>query len=439
MRAILAATPLARAHERELPYAVRDLSRLLTQDRSQLAQSYWVGKRLLYAYCRYFLPWNLLRLSWLLPALDIPMRENGTILDLGSGPMTFPIALWLAKPEWREKHLTVICSDVSPAPLAAGRDIFKHLAPDSPWIIETVRAPLEKALSGLRREADLITAGNVLNELKPARETPLEERLAVLVHRMAGKLAEKGRFLAMEPGTRLGGKLITLTRLAAFSAHMVPDSPCPHWGPCPMLEARSSGWCHFSHTTSGAPGELTGLAARAKLGKEHVNLSCMLLRKATLEEKNAASMHMKALDGWDDADFDDDLPGDDTFEAEGSGGVFGIQAWAGAYALARNSAEQTFVRVLSDPIRLPEETEAARYGCSARGLVLAKNALRMPSGAAIAVRWPEKAMRDAKSGALILELPKTDPKKPEAARTQGKSVPQKRPSPPRRQPNTKRK
>jgi hypothetical protein len=413
MRAILATTPLAHTHERELPYAVRDLSRLLTQDRSQLSQSYWVGKRLLYAYCRYFLPWNLLRLSWFLPNLDLPMEENGTILDLGSGPLTFPIALWLTRPSWRNLPLTIICVDVSPAPLAAGRDIFKHLAPDSPWVIETVRAPLEKALGGLKREVRLITAGNVLNEVKPSRETPLEERLAALCRRMAGKLAENGRFLAMEPGTRLGGKLMALTRFAAFSAHLVPESPCPHWGPCPMLQARANGWCHFSHSTAGVPSELVTLTSRAKLGKEHLNLSCMLLRKAAEEEKKAATAHMNALDTWNDADVDeDDLTGDDFFE-EDAADTSGIREWAEAYALVRDQArgntEQNFVRILSDPIRLPDESEAARYACSARGLVLAKNAFRMPSGAAVAVRWPEKEARDAKSGALILELPKPEP------------------------------
>ncbi|CAK7051388.1 MAG: hypothetical protein DELT_01059 [Desulfovibrio sp.] len=417
MRAIHTATPLAKNHARELPYAVRDLSRLLTQDRSQLAQSYWVGKRLLFAYCRYFLPWNLLRLSWLLPNLDIPMPENGVILDLGSGPLTFPLALWLTKPEWRALPLTVVCADVSPAPLSIGRDVFRHLAPDTPWKIETVRAPLEKALSGLRREASLITAGNVLNELKPSRETPLEERLAALVRRIASVLAPEGRFLAMEPGTRLGGKLMALTRLASFSAHLVPESPCPHWGRCPMLEPKATGWCHFSHTTAGAPRDLAALTARAKLDKDHLNLSCLLLRKASDEEKTAAAAHMAGLADWDDADFDDDF--DDDMNDDGRAGS-DIREWAEAYSLARNSAVQQYVRILSDPIRLPDEAEAARYACSARGLVLAKNAFRMPSGAAVAVRWPEKDAHDAKSGALILELPKQEPRKPGAPVTRNK-------------------
>lgn len=412
MRSILAATPLSRVHERELPYAVRDLSRLLTQDRSQLAQSYWIGKRLLFAYCRYFLPWNILRLSWLLPALDLPMPDDGTVLDIGSGPLTFPLALWIARPEWREKPLTVICTDVSPAPLATGRDIFRHLAPDSPWRVELVRAPLEKALAGLGGKAHLITAGNVLNEMKPSREKTLEERLAALLRRAAAKLAPEGRFLALEPGTRLGGKLMALSRLAAFSAHLVPEAPCTHWGACPMLEARAGGWCHFSHTAAGAPKELTALAARAGLGKDHLNLSCLLLRGATEEEKTAATRHLGGLNAWGDEDFDGDDPfDDDDFSEDEASATPDIRAWAQAYALTRNDAEQSYIRVLSDPIRLPDEEEAARYCCSARGLVLAKNALRMPSGAAFAVRWPEAAARDAKSGALVLELPATEKKK----------------------------
>ena len=93
LRAIIESTPLSGAHAKALPFAIRDLSRLLTQDRSLLSASYWINKRLLTAYCRYFLPWNLVRLSWMLPGMDLPLREGDTVLDLGSGPLTVPMAL----------------------------------------------------------------------------------------------------------------------------------------------------------------------------------------------------------------------------------------------------------------------------------------------------------------------------------------------------------
>ena len=413
LKAIIDTTPLSRPHAKELPFAVRDLSRLLTQDRSLLSASYWINKRLLTAYCRYFLPWNLVRLSWMLPGLTLPLEENASILDLGSGPLTLPLALWLAKPEWRAMPLTVICCDVAPGPLHLGRDIFHRLAPDSPWKIETVRAPLEKALREFSGKAALITAGNVLNEVRPSRENPLQARLASLTRLIASRLAPGGRFLAIEPGTRLGGKLMALTRQAAFAARLVPEAPCPHWGPCPMLAERATGWCHFSHIAAAAPKTLKELTKRAGLEKDTLSLSCMLLRPATDEETRRAEACLPTLapDNFpdefsdDDGFFDEDdlMNGDDAAES-------GIDAWAEAFAASGPSADANvpdFGRVLSDPIRLPDAEEPARYACSVKGILLALNALRLPSGAAFPVRWPERPTRDAKSGALVVDAPST--------------------------------
>ncbi|MCC8195080.1 MAG: hypothetical protein LIP28_10595 [Deltaproteobacteria bacterium] len=397
-RAVLAATPLSVAHAKELPFAVRDLSRLLTQDRSQLSSSYWVNKRLLTAYCRYFLPWNLLRLAWLLPGLDLPLPEDGILLDLGSGPLTMPLALWLAKPEWRSRPLTVVCGDVAPAPMNLGRDIFRHLAPDSPWKIEITRGPVEKILREFSRSASLVTAANVLNELKPSRETPLHQRLEDFVRRVAARLSPGGRFLAVEPGTRLGGKLMALIRRAGFASGLVPETPCPHWGPCPMLAERATGWCHFTHVAGGAPHELAALTRKAGLEKDTLSISCMLLRRATDEETRRARTHLP--DAPEDAD--------DLFD-DAEGDAESLESWADAFAASAprdpDGAGKNAVRILSDPIRLPGHDAPARYGCSARGLVLARNALRVPSGAAVTVLWPEKPERDAKSGALLVVLP----------------------------------
>lgn len=400
MKAIIETTRLSGTHAKELPFAVRDLSRLLTQDRALLSSSYWINKRLLTAYCRYFLPWNLVRLSWMLPGLDLPLAEGDTVLDLGSGPLTVPLALWLARPELRAKPLTLVCCDVAPGPLSLGRDIFHRLAPDSPWKIETVRMPLEKALREFSGKANLITAANVLNEFKPSRETPLPARLAAFTRLVASRLAPGGRFFAVEPGTRLGGKLMAVTRQVAFGSRLVPEAPCPHWGPCPMLAERASGWCHFSHIAAAAPKELTLLTKRAGLEKDTLSLSCMLLRRATDEEISRAEACLPVL-------ADDDFLDDDLFdEDEADDGDF--DAWAEAFAASRPTGQggaPDFGRIISDPIRLPDAAEAARYACSVNGLLLAQNALRVPSGAAFAVPWPEREMRDGKSGALIVSLP----------------------------------
>ena len=427
MRAILAVTPLSRVHEQELPYAVRDLSRLLTQDRSQLAYSYWINKRLLTAYCRYFLPWNLLRLSWMLPGSGLTLAANDTVLDLGSGPLTMPIALWLAFPGWRELPLTIVCSDVAPVPLNMGREIFRHLASDSPWTIELRRGPLDQVLNGFSGTASLITAANVLNELKPSRETPMHSRLEILTRRIVARLAPGGRFLAMEPGTRLGGRLMALLRQAGFSSRLVPEAPCPHWKACPMLERNATGWCHFSHIAGSVPASLAALTKRAGLGKENLSLSCMTLRHASDEEIAHAEAFLPALP--EEEDFSDGFTDDGWIDEVDNGEEGGFAPWPEAFAAVSPSLVENrgIIRILSDPIRLPGLDEPARYACSEKGLVLAHNALRLPSGAAVAVRWPEREHRDPKSGALVVVLPSSRTGKPTIAEEvlKGKKVPEK--------------
>ncbi|MDR3074187.1 MAG: hypothetical protein LBV01_05635 [Deltaproteobacteria bacterium] len=421
LRAVQAVAALAKNHERELPYAVRDLSRLLTQERSDLRRSYWMDKRLLMAYVRYFLPWNLVRLAWLLPDLDLPLAGDGIILDLGSGPLTMPLALWLAKPAWRSLPLTCVCGDIASGPLGLGRDIFAALAGDSPWKIELRRGPLEKTLREFHGRASLITAANVLNEQRTSRETPLSVQLAALTRAVASRLAPGGRFLAVEPGTRLGGKLMALTRFAGFSAWLLPEAPCTHYGDCPMLAGRAAGrttgqaagqatgWCHFSHGTGAAPKDLRVLTKQAGLEKRNLNLSCLLLRPATEEERAAVARYLPREDDGgfrDDGIYDAEAYGDDDGDDHDGADLAAALATAfGRMGAERAGAAQPFIRILSDPIRLPDTPEPARYACSERGMALAQNALRMPSGAAVALRWPEEALRDPKSGALVLPLP----------------------------------
>lgn len=408
LAAIQLTLPMSAHHRKGLPFAVRDLSRLLTTERASLDQPYWSSARLMAAYCHYFLPWNLQRLIWLLPNLRLSLAAGDTVLDLGSGPLTLPLALWITYPEWRELPLTFVCSDVAPHPLDVGRSIFQRLAGDaSPWRIELVRSPLDTALRSFRGKAALITAGNVLNEVPAPRNAPLESRLEEFAALVASRLAPQGRFLAVEPGNRLGGKLISLLRRGAFFASLAPETPCPHWGPCPMLAPKTTGWCHFSHPTHGAPEALLALTERAKLVKRDLSLSCLLLRQLTEEEQ-------QRLPDIPDIEEDDD---------DDDGGRLEL------YTPPQNKT--SFVRILSDPIRLPDRNAPARYACSERGLTLVHDALRLPSGAAFSVRWPEEETRDPKTGALMVELNPVDTRKDPASQA---STPDQRQSRPRQRP-----
>ena len=70
-KALDAVMPLSRNHRADLPEAIRDLSAMLTYERGGLGRSYWSAPRYVSAYLRYFLPWYLVRLTGLLPGLDL--------------------------------------------------------------------------------------------------------------------------------------------------------------------------------------------------------------------------------------------------------------------------------------------------------------------------------------------------------------------------------
>ena len=438
------AFPVPLSHKKDLPYAVRDLSRLLTMERAELSRSYWSAPRFLAAYLHYFLPWNLFRLAWLLPGLDLPLRPGSRILDLGSGPLTLPLALWCARPDLRGLPLSFICSDVAVKPMEIGRDILRRLAgDDSPWRIILRRDPLEKVLvrpgkGDEQGSVDCIMAGNMLNELSAAKNTPLEQRLGQLAGLAAGRLAPGGRLLLVEPGTRLGGKLIALARKGALEHGLFPLAPCTHAGLCPMLVQTPhqgpfppyTGWCHFFHPAGDVPRPLADLARLARLEKDSLALSCLLLQKpdpasATADGSGAASAGDHGFQG-PKASRSLAAPLDDLEELEalyaeimsedagrptrpGSGKAGGPgqsrRESGGAPAGASGESSVLNLRVISDRIRLPGEAEPGRYACCDQGLALLLDAARVPSGAFVSLGRPKREERDAKTGALLLRRP----------------------------------
>ncbi|MCH5277925.1 MAG: hypothetical protein J1E80_08875 [Desulfovibrionaceae bacterium] len=406
--------PLTGARRRDAPDACRELSALLTSRRDELARPYWTSPRLTSAYLRYVLPWNLVRLTALLPGLplDAPRpaadektapRQGGNpdeflVFDLGSGPCTFPLALWLARPDWRRRAVTVAATDSAPHILDLGRRIFEalraELDPASPWILRTWRAPLHAAPGQLRGRPRLITLGNVLNELeeRERRGTSLRDTLATLLDNMAGLLAPGGRVLAVEPGTRQGGRLISTLRDMALGRGMEPDedeepdmplsaanqawdgnahrfrvlAPCPHHEPCPMLARGVKAWCHVHAPAGAAPGALTELSRAAGLSKESVSLSFLCLERDGTARSAAA--------------------GRGAVSAGGADGSPRLRA-----------------RVISDAFVLPDMPGRARYACTEQGLALIPDAAFLPPGALCEV-CPEPRT-DAKSGARIMTLP----------------------------------
>ena len=381
------AFPMSGADKRHLPQNVALLSETLTSRRGRLAdRSYWTSPALSGAYLWYFLPWNLIRLMGLLPGLQFELTAGSKILDIGSGPLALPLALWLSRPDLRSLPLRFTCLDSAAAPLRLGRTIFHALAgPDSPWQIQTVAEALFRALPRQDRDFSLLTACNMLNELKATRQHSLGLLMERQTHDLAGHLKTGGQLLIVEPGNRLGGKIITLTRRAGLTRGLAAMGPCPHQAACPLAAAlpepegkpqasrlghSTSAWCHFTCPKEAAavPAWLDKLSRDAHLEKDKLSLSWLFLQKSP--------------------------------QAVASGGRARGAAKGGNTTPAPGALPG---RVVSNALALPGRSGPSFYVCCAQGLVLLHAARRLRSGQCVELLFTGNEEKDPKSGAWVLE------------------------------------
>lgn len=369
-KALAVVHPLKPRHRAELPYAIRDLSRLLTEDRALRRPDYMADPRFFSAYLHYFLPWNLVRMSRLFQGIGMVLGDGARVIDLGSGPLTVPIAIWVGLPEMRKRALTFTCVDLAPRSMRAGLALFEQVAgPAAPWRFRLVKGSLD---AGGASGADWVIAANAFNELdRSARSAARLERSA---HLLARSVKPGGRLLLIEPGTRWGGHAISMLRGMLLELGLVPLAPCPHDGECPMPGSTRGPWCHFNFDVRGAPRRLEALTARAGMPKEDLSLSFLVACRG---------------------------------EGAVSGGV----------------------RVVSQPFDVPGGIGV--YGCADRGLALltVRRVVEAPRpGRLLRVRWPENPEIDARSGASIVALDEAEaaPKpsgKPTAEGNSGGSEP----------------
>lgn len=371
--------PLKSKHMKELHYAVRDLSRALTGERSSLPNDYMGDPRSLNAYLRFFLPWNLYRLSRLFQGLDIKLPDDGVVIDLGSGPLTVAQALWIARPDLREKKLTFVNVDRTPKPMREGTRLFEALAgKDSPWRMINVKGG---STSKIREKADLLVTANMVNEASAGNRMPLPVWAEGFCHSMSGKLARGGRILIIEPGIRRSGRILSVIRQEFIEKGYSILGPCTHIEECPMSGDQGKAWCHFNFDSDHSPKWLQDFSTRCRLEKNNVSLSFLYVGQA------------------------DDEP---------------QQAHQG----------EILIRAISDSFRL-DEGGFGQYGCAKPGqiLLVAKGGAKtLFPGGLIGMPVPEEEKRDAKSGSLMIDLPirefdKRKPQKPEdkpAGRSQQK-------------------
>lgn len=371
--------PLDRNRRKSLPYDIRDLSRALTSQRSDLKTPYWKKPAWISAYLYYFLPWNLARLIRLFNGLRLPKPEfnkKPLLIDAGSGPLTLPIALWIARPDWRMENLKILAVDSARQPLELGLKIFDALCEKFaiyPWRIALASDPVWRLSPAFGKRAGkldaspwMITSANVLNEAarldgdEYGDDGDDEDDSLFKILMSWEKFRDYASFagiLAIEPGTRLGGSTIMRLRKRGIQMGYFPTAPCVSSGVCPLLGTKGSDagglsekWCHFTFAADDAPKWLATLSEEARLAKKTLSLSMVLL-----ETREAASHNPSAC------------------------------------------------RVISHTFPIPDLSDACRYGCASEGLRVLPDSQSLPSGSLTAGRSPKNLARDKRSGALVLE------------------------------------
>lgn len=336
-------------------------------------------KTFLSAYARYFMWWNLTRLSRLFSNIDISkinLHDNDICLDIGSGPLTVVTALWLSRPELRKIKLVWYCLDLSQSSLSLGENLYlsvvaKTVNPElneieNHWKILRVKGSFGTAI---RQKAKFISCANMFNEVFQSESRPLDFLAKKYCNDLEKYADKKTSFLIVEPGVPRSARFISLLRDCFIRKGFQIIAPCSHCDTCPMdgrlLKGqyakkasdsnRTGKWCNFTFPAKSAPEKLQKLSAAAKLPKERAVLSF----------------------------------------------VFSTQEEA-----AKNFQDESHIllRIASEPIRLGKKT--GFYACSKLGLVLyiPNKSQLIFSGDLISVEKPEGDFkRDFKTGALIIE------------------------------------
>ena len=356
--------PLNSRQLAKLPLEIRNLSHELTDERSERKRSYMNETIRLTSYIRYYMWWNLIRLTRLfsnLPENSFFLNSGDVCLDAGSGPLTFVTALWLARPELRSKNLTWYCLDISQTALSLGEEIFLAVAARTltdiqatPWKIIRVKGELG---TFIKQKVNFIASANMFNELLQHTDMPPEYSAKKYCESLLNYAADKFSVFLVEPGVPKFARLLALMRDFFLRHEMNIISPCPHSVECPMPGKHGGKWCNFAFSTDDAPEKLLKLSKSAELPKERAVLSYIFV---TNQEKNICDK------------------------------------------------KDICLRITSDVIKLPGKEEGF-YACSEKGLVLAvnKGSKTFSSGDELEIERNilEKSNSiDEKSGAIKINL-----------------------------------
>lgn len=371
---VQSASPLNSRQIYALPKNINALSHSLTDERDSRRIGYMNATEQLSAYVRYFTWWNIVRLTKVfsnLPEECFNLNDGDFCADFGSGPLTVVIALWLSRPELRNKKLSWYCVDISSGAMALGENIFLSIAAKCPpsdenaessWNI--IRVKGETGIS-LRNKVQFVTSANMFNEISQKSDKTYEDLAKSSVQTLMSYGTENCRYFITEPGVPNCAHFISLARDNFIENGLEIFAPCTHAEKCCMngKHAKMGGkakWCNFAFTTEDAPSKLLKLSEQANLTKERAVLSFVFAGKKLKAVENSS--------------------GDKKLE----------------------------FRIASDQFWLPGNM-AGFYACSEEGLLLVcgKSAGKLHSGDYVSVKLNtkvEQLYKDEKSGAKKIIL-----------------------------------
>ena len=135
------------------------------------------------------------------------------MVDIGSGPLTVPIALCWAWPELRPKKLSWYCVDTTHPALSFGEEIYLSIeaktaakTPDQKlWQIIRVKGTIGTTI---RKKASFVTCANMFNELYWNSSRPLEESAKKYSAMLLSYALPKASFFIVEQGIPRAARFI---------------------------------------------------------------------------------------------------------------------------------------------------------------------------------------------------------------------------------------
>ncbi len=284
--AILTSVEEESVSTKHLAQAVSELSRIFTKERDRLSGSYLDSSHLGTAYLQYFLPVNLAKIQRLLNEMPTPeVDERFSVLDLGSGPGTGPLAVldW-----WQQQALpyalSVTAVDGSKAALRQARQLWDRYC-QAPTVgaasLQTYEGNLERRvwLEQVKQRApfDLIMLANCLNEIHIDAKGSIEMRAGMVLEALS-LLAAHGTMMIVEPALRETSRALLQVRDKLLQEKRCTIySPCLHENACPAL-VKPDDWCHEERAWE-PPAVIQQIDAEVGFIKDALKFSYLLLRK----------------------------------------------------------------------------------------------------------------------------------------------------------------